>query len=180
MQYPSVPFNLEESIDLLTRTPTVLKDLLRGLPDRWTAQNEGGSSWSPHAVLGHLIHGEQTDWIPRLRIILGDGPDKRFEEFDRLAQFHRSDAPTVSELLEEFVALRAKNIDALRQLELPPEALQKTGIHPEFGTVTARQLLATWTVHDLGHIGQITRVMARLYQQEVGPWVAYLGVLKRP
>lgn len=180
MPAPTIPFDLDASIQLLERTPKVLEALLGDLPDAWTKHNEGGDSWSPHAILGHLIHGEQTDWMPRMRIMLSEDPHKRFDTFDREAQFLRTDDPSVAALLAEFSALRAKALKELRSLQLNESAFARTGVHPEFGTVTLQQLLATWVVHDLGHIAQIARVMAKQYAQEVGPWKAYLGILSRP
>jgi len=172
-------FNLANGIAILERTPGVLDTLLSGLPDEWTRPNEGGDSWSPFDVVGHLIDGEETDWMGRLRIILDQGPDRRFQPFDRLRHITRNKGRTLGELLAEFRQLREKNLGALRLLNLDASQLQLTGEHPAFGTVTMSQLLATWVAHDLGHIAQITRVMAKQYRDAVGPWEAYLPVLHR-
>ncbi len=170
-------YDLKESLDLLARTPKTLDVLLRGLPEAWTHQNEGEDTWSPFDVLGHLIHGEETDWIPRLKIILEHGSSQPFEPFDRFAQEKSSQGKTLNDLLDTFAQLRGGNLKALRDLDLQPSDLDRIGTHPELGQITARQLLATWVVHDLGHIAQITRVMAKQYGGEVGPWKQYLGVL---
>ena len=170
-------YDLHEATVLLTRTPKVLDVLLRELPDPWTHQNEGENTWSPFDVLGHLIHGEETDWIERLKIILEHGPSQPFEPFDRSAQEKTSQGKPLEDLLDTFAELRAANLEALHELNLQPSDLERKGNHPELGEVTARQLLATWVVHDLGHIAQITRVMAKQYDGEVGPWKQYLGVL---
>ena len=171
-------FSLKYSLEILERTPKVLSTLLSGLSDEWTMQNEGEESWSPFDVLGHLIHGEKTDWIPRMRHILELGTSEPFAPFDRFAQFEESKGKTLSMLLDEFTRLRQENLRISNNTPLDEDALEKKGIHPAFGEVTLRQMLATWTVHDLGHIAQISRVMAKQYSLEVGPWIAYLGVLK--
>jgi len=174
----SDPFKLAESIALLERTPLVLETLLADLPDIWTQHNEGPETWSPYDVIGHLIHGERTDWMTRLDIILSDGPNKTFATFDRFAQFHESEGKSLAVLLAEFRAVRGENLARLRALNLSDTDLDRTGIHPKFGAVTARQLLATWTVHDLDHIMQISRVMAKQIGPAVGPWVEYLKILR--
>jgi hypothetical protein len=171
-------FNLDRSIQVLERTPRVLDSMLSGLDDEWTTTNEGENTWSPYDVMGHLIHGERTDWLTRLRIILGDGPDKRFAPFDRFAQFEESRGKSLADLLEEFAALRAAGLRDLRALELSDADLDRTGIHPKFGTVTARQLLATWVAHDLDHIVQISRVMAHQLHDDVGPWIEFLRIVR--
>lgn len=171
-------FDLAETRELLARTPAALMALLSGLPEPWTRQDEGPETWTPFDVLGHLIHGELTDWIPRLRIILDHGPAVAFPPFDRFAQFEASKGRTMRELLERFAALRRQSLSHLDGLGLGPEQLDSEGRHPELGVVTARQLLATWAAHDLDHVVQIARVMARRYSGEVGPWAAYLRVLK--
>jgi hypothetical protein len=173
----SSPF-LEESLAVLTRTPATLDTLLRDLPEAWTAATEGPGTWSPYVVIGHLIHGEKVDWMPRLAIILEHGPSRPFVPFDREAQFRDSQGKSLPALLDEFSHLRRDNLARLRALNLQPEQLEQKGTHPELGAVTLRQLLATWTAHDLAHILQISRVMARRYQQEVGPWAQYLSVMK--
>ncbi|MEQ8629232.1 DinB family protein [Ekhidna sp.] len=171
-------FSLEKSIHILDRTPAVLKTLLRNLPEDWTAPNEGPDTWSPYDVVGHLIHGEKTDWIPRARIILEQGEKQPFTPFDRFAQFEESKGKTLNQLLDEFESHRTDNIKTLESLNISQADLTKTGIHPEFGAVTLENLLAAWVVHDLGHIYQISRVMAKQYTNEVGPWSQYMGVLK--
>lgn len=170
-------FDLQDAIALLSRTPATLAALLDALPDGFTTSNEGGKSWSPFDVLGHLIHGEQTDWIPRLRIILEHGTSRAFEQFDMLAQFEISKGKSLRQLLDEFAVLRARNLQELDALHLTAGDLRKQGTHPELGTVTAEQLLATWVVHDLDHIVQVARTMAKQYRVEVGPWERYLSVL---
>ncbi|WP_425391260.1 DinB family protein [Ekhidna sp.] len=171
-------FNLEKSIQILERTPSVLKALLQNLPEDWTTPNEGLDTWSPYDVVGHLIHGEKTDWIPRTKIILAHGSDKPFEPFDRFAQFEESKGQSLAQLLEAFESLRVKNIEKLKALNITEQDLSKTGMHPGLGQVTLENLLAAWVVHDLGHINQITRVMAKQYISEVGPWTQYMGVLQ--
>lgn len=171
-------YTLEKSIEILSRTPKVLTGLLSGLSDDWVKNNEGENTWSPFDVVGHLIHGEKTDWIPRLKIILEKGEKKAFEPFDRFAQFENSKGKQLDSLLAEFARLRQKNLHFLKILILDDAALDQEGCHPEFGVITVRQMLAAWTVHDLGHIVQISRVMARQYETEVGPWKKYLKVLQ--
>jgi DinB superfamily len=168
----------EECLAVLTRTPATLNALLRGLPESWTTATEGPGTWSPYVVIGHLIHGERADWIPRLSIILEHGTDKPFEPFDREAQLRDSADKPLSALLDEFNALRQDSVSRLRALNLQPDQLEEQGRHPALGIVTLRQLLATWTAHDLAHILQISRVMAKRYKQEVGPWAEYLSVMK--
>lgn len=172
-------FNLEQSIQLLSRTPALLRTMLEGLGPEWTSTNEGENTWSPYDVLGHLIHGERTDWIPRAKIILDEGERKTFVPFDRFAQFQASHGKSLEELLKIFQQLRMENIRVLRELNLKPGDLSRTGLHPEFGTVTLGELLATWVAHDLDHIVQIARTMARQYRDAVGPWRAYLSVMKQ-
>lgn len=171
-------FNLAKSIEILERTPIVLEQMLSGLHTDWVMNNEGPDTWSPYDVLGHLIHGEKTDWIPRVKIILSDSNDKNFIPFDRFAQLTESKSKTITELLDEFKKLRNENLNYLRSLHLNEVELNKTGIHPAFGEISLQQLLATWAVHDLNHIAQIARVMAKQYEEAVGPWVKYLRVLQ--
>ena len=169
---------LDECLAVLTRTPAALDALLRGLPEAWTAATEGPGTWSPYVVVGHLIHGEKADWMPRLEIILEHGTNRPFDSFDREAQFRDSDGKPLSTLLDEFSALRRDNVTCLRALNLQPAQLELKGTHPALGPVTVRQLLATWTAHDLGHVLQVSRVMAKRYKPEVGPWAQYLSVMK--
>ena len=170
-------FDYTKSLEILSSTPDVLECLLSGLSQEWYVHNEGEDTWSPYDIVGHLIHGEKTDWIPRAKIILSDRADKTFIPFDRFAQMKAGQDKPLEVLLREFKALREANLRKLEALNLSESDLEKTGIHPELGEVTLKQLLATWTVHDLGHIAQISRVMARQYKDEVGPWTAYLGIL---
>ena len=171
-------FNLAKSIEILERTPALIEGLLVGLSEEWTNSNEGPDTWSPYDIVGHLIHGEKTDWMPRMEVILSESSDKRFAPFDRFAQFRDSEGKTLSQLLATFKSLRHQNLDRLRSLELSKEDFTKTGIHPEFGETSLSQLLSTWVVHDLNHIGQMVRVMAKQYKEEVGPWVKYLKILR--
>ena len=170
---------LAQAIDILRRTPSVLNALLLHLPGGWSKLNEGPESWSPFDVLGHLIHGEETDWIPRARIILVDGESRPFAPFDRFAQLEKSAGETLDELLATFARMRGQSLEQLEQWKLTDEELEKKGVHPEFGEVTLRQLLATWVVHDLSHLAQISRVMCKQYGEAVGPWKAYLPILSR-
>jgi len=179
----SAQFKLGDAVAVLTRTPAVLDSLLRGLPDIWVRGSEGRSkdgkdTWSAFDIVGHLIHGERTDWMPRARIILENGEARPFDPFDRLAQFQESQGRSLEQLLEEFAQLRRGNLAALQALNLQPETLTRRGKHPALGVVTLSQLLATWTLHDLTHLHQLSRVMAHQYRDAVGPWSAYLGVLK--
>lgn len=172
-------FSLPKSLELLERTPEVLSYLLRGLSDEWTSANEGENTWSAYDVVGHLIHGDQTDWLIRAELILSDHPDKRFAPFDRFAQFEASAGKSLNQLLDEFKAVRAANVATLRGLNLSSQDLTKTGLHPTFGMVTLAQLLATWVVHDLDHLSQISRVMAKQYKAQVGPWIEFLKILRQ-
>jgi len=171
-------FNLEKSIEILERTPDVINTLLQNISDEWTTNNEGGESWSAYDIVGHLIHGELTDWIPRADIILSDNPNKAFTAFNRFAQFDESKGKSLQQLLDEFKLLRKKNIEHLKSKKITADALELQGIHPAFGEVTLAQLLSTWVVHDLNHIAQISRVMAKQYKEAVGPWTAYLRILQ--
>lgn len=172
-------FELANSIQIFERTPGVLRSLLAGLPPDWTSYNEGPDTWSPFDVVGHLIDGEETDWMPRIRIILAQGKHRQFEPFDRFRHLKLNAGHSMGELLDRFELLRRANLAELRNLEIGPEQLALLGEHPALGSVTLRQLLATWVVHDLGHLAQITRVMAKQYRDEVGPWSEYLPVLHR-
>jgi hypothetical protein len=171
-------FDLDRCLEILDRTPRVLRELLASLPDAWTRRNEGGDTSSPYDVVGHLIHAEKTDWLQRAEIILSASPDKRFVPFDRLAQFGHAQGPSIETLIEEFGERRRANLERLRARRLTDADLDRTGIHPEFGAVTLRQLLSTWVVHDLDHLVQISRVMAKQLTGDVGPWVAYLRVVR--
>ena len=169
--------NLQDTISLLARTPAALDALLRGLPETWARQNEGEKTWSAFDIVGHLIHGERTDWMPRAKMILQFGESKAFEPFDRWAQERESQGKSLAQLLDEFAPLRSENLNELRALNLKPEDLARRGRHPALGVVTLSHLLATWAAHDLTHLHQISRVMAHQYRDAVGPWNAYLGVL---
>jgi DinB superfamily len=170
--------NLQYTMQLLARTPAALDALLRDLPDAWTLGNEGVNTWSAFDVVGHLIHGERTDWIPRARVILEFGETRDFEPFDRWGQERESEGKSLGQLLDEFARLRAEGLGELRAMNLQPDDLERHGRHPALGVVTLSQLLATWAAHDLTHLHQISRVMAHQYDAAVGPWHAYLGVLK--
>lgn len=172
-------FDLQAGTAVLERTPGTLRAMLAGLPASWLDATEGPETWSPYVVVGHLVHGERTDWIPRARIILDQGAQRRFAPFDRFAQFRESEGKTLAQLLDEFTELRTGNVRTLAGWHLSEEQLSFKGEHPEFGSVTLRQLLATWVAHDLGHIAQIARVMARQYREAIGPWRAYLSIMDR-
>ncbi len=172
-------FDLDAGLAVLTRTPATLRALLAGLPVPWSSATEGPDTWSPQDVVGHLIHGEETDWIPRAKIILTKGESQAFEPFDRFAQARRFTRWSLERLLDRFAEARAEGIATLRGWHLTREQLALSGQHPELGQVTLSQLLASWVVHDLGHIAQISRVMAKQYSAAVGPWKAYLPVLTR-
>jgi len=179
--YLSMPssngFSLPETIAMLARTPASLDALLRGLPDTWVHGNEGRDTWSAFDIVGHLIFGERTDWIPRARRILEDGEARPFDPFDRFAQFKESEGKSMAQLLDEFARLRGGNVAALQAFNLQAADLARRGTHPALGVVTLSQLLATWAVHDLTHLHQLSRVMAHQYASAVGPWSAFLGVL---
>ncbi|MBK8955126.1 MAG: DinB family protein [Saprospiraceae bacterium] len=172
-------FTVEKSIEILERTPMVLETLLFGISDDWSKPNEGENTFSPFDVVGHLIHGEKTDWIPRMNIILADDPTAVFEPFDRFAQFQYSQGKSLDQLIKEFNKLRKANIKILQSKNLTEIELVKRAQHPSLGVITLSQLLATWTAHDLAHIGQIARVMAKQYRLEVGPWEKFLPILSR-
>ena len=170
-------FELGNAIAVLERTPATLRSLLLGLPPAWTDATEGPDTWSPYVVIGHLIQGERSDWIPRAQIILAQGPERRFTPFDRFAQFRDSEGKSLTELLDEFAQLRAANLSTLKSWQLTDAQLALEGQHPAFGAVTLRQLLATWVAHDLGHVVQVSRVMAKQYRDAIGPWTEYLSVM---
>ena len=169
--------NLSDTVVLLGRTPPTLNALVRDLPDAWTRCNEGDDTWTVYDVIGHLAHGERTDWMPRVRRIFEFGESRPFEPFDRIAQFHESQGKTLSELLDEFAHLRSKNLAELENMNLKPADFERRGRHPSFGSVTLSELLATWAVHDMTHLHQISRIMAHQYREAVGPWSKFLGVL---
>lgn len=171
-------FSIEKSIEILARTPGVLNTMLLNIYDDWTSSNEGEKTWSVYDIIGHLIHGEKTDWIPRMEIILSDKTQKTFEPFDRFAQNVDSNGKSITQLLEEFTSLRKKNVAYLLSKNINISHLNQKGIHPSLGEVTLSQLIASWVVHDLNHIAQISRVMAKQYKEDVGPWKAYLRILQ--
>jgi hypothetical protein len=172
-------FDLTSTIELLERTPVSIYHLLNGVSEKWTSKNEGDGTWSPFDVIGHLILCEQTNWIPRLEILLSDTENKTFEVIDMTAQFTNSAGKTMNQLLHEFSALRKLNIQKLKNLNLKESDFSKKAMHPKYGEVTLSQLVATWLAHDLDHISQISRVMAKQYKTEVGPWINYLKILRQ-
>jgi DinB superfamily len=172
-------FDLNAGIAILERTPATFRAMLAGLPPMWTDATEGPDTWSPYVIMGHLIHAERTDWITRAEIILAQGPNRRFTPYDRFAQFRDSKGKSLAELLDEFERVRAENVATLWRWKLTDAQLALEGEHPAFGPVTLRQLLATWVAHDLGHVAQAARVMAKQYREAVGPWRAYLPVMDR-
>lgn len=171
-------FNLNNLIEVLQRTPDVLESLLVGLSDSWIYTNEGDESWSPFDVMGHYVHAEKTNWIQRIELILNENGTGTFQAFDRFAQFENSKGKTINELCIEFRQERHSNLKLLAQMNLSDSDFSKTGIHPQFGQVTLSQLLSTWMAHDLDHIYQIVRVMAKQYKNEAGPWVEFLRILR--
>ncbi len=172
-------FDLTSGIAVLERTPAAFRALLAGLPGAWIVANEGPATFSPFDNVGHLIHGERADWIPRARIILAQGATRTFEPYDRFAQVRESAGKTLAQLLDEFATLRAQNLATLRAWNVSESQLALVGEHPALGAVTLRQLLATWVAHDLGHLAQTSRVMAKQYRDAVGPWRAYLPIMDR-
>jgi len=170
-------YNIDKAFEILEQTPQTLLSLLSNLSDEWIFCNEGKDTWSTFDIVGHLIHCENTDWIPRLNIILSNHEDKTFEPFDRFAQFENSKGKSLANLLEEFRQIRSENLEYLKLLDLSEKELNLKGVHPTFGTVSLKELLATWVTHDLGHIAQISRVMAKQYKNEVGPWTAFISIL---
>lgn len=170
-------YSSERSVEILERTPIVLKTLLSGLDDGWVMANEGPETFSPYDVVGHLIYGEKTDWVVRAKIILEFGLAKPFEPWDRFAQYEESKGKTLQQLLDEFERVRNENIKWLRSLNLTGADLDKKGMHPALGEVTLRNLLSTWVVHDLTHLAQVTRVMAKQYKDEIGPWPEFFRIL---
>jgi len=170
-------FNLQKSIEILDRTPDVVRTMISGLSDEWINANEGTDTWSPYDVVAHYIHCEETDWVPRMNIILSDGSDKKFKPFDSSGH-DGNKGRSLTQLLNHFSTIRQKNVEYLKSKDLSDDQLQLKGIHPKFGEVTLAQLLSTWTVHDLNHISQIARVMAKQYKDEVGPWIEFLRILK--
>lgn len=173
-------YQYEQAVEVLRRTPATLAALLRGLPDAWTRSGEGPGTWSAYDIVGHLLHGDETEWIARARVILEHGETRPFDAFDRTAMFENYQGFSLDQLLDAFARVRAENLAALDALGVTVERLSLTGRHPSLGPVTLSQLLATWVVHDLNHMGQVVEVMARQYAGAVGPWSAYLAILTRP
>ncbi len=171
-------FDLRETMALLARTPKMLDAWLRDLPEGWTQNNEGEGSWTAYGVVGHLCHGERTDWMPRVRRILEHGDSVPFDKFDRTAQDRESKGKSMGQLLDEFQELRAENLRQLSTLKLKPEDMARKGMHQALGSVTMGNLLATWAAHDLTHVHQISRIMASQYREAVGPWTKFLGVMR--
>jgi len=171
-------YRLDQAKEVLRRTPATLNALLSDLPDDWVLANEGPETFSPYDVIGHLIEGEENDWIPRARLILEFGETKPFEPFDRFAMYEKSRGRSLGELLAQFERLRGENLRQLDEMDLTAELLQKRGTHPVLGVVTLSQLLSAWVVHDLGHIRQIVRVMAKQYREAIGPWTKYLSIVE--
>jgi len=171
-------FDLHQSIIILEKTPALLRLIMQDLNESWYMQNEGKDSWSAYDIVGHFIQGEKTDWIERTKIILDQNSNKTFVPFDRFAQFKNSKGKSLNTLLDEFKQLRIQNLEELKSFELEDSDFDKVGVHPEFGEVTLRQLLSTWTVHDLNHLNQIFRVMLKQYKDQMGPWVNYFSLLK--
>lgn len=170
-------FGLDKSYEILERTPAVLRSILAGLSDDWIMNNEGPDTFSPYDVVGHLVHGEKTDWASRAKMILEHGASKTFVPYDRFAMYEESKGRSLLQLLDEFEILRKKNIQWMKSLQLTETDLAKKGIHPKFGEVTLRQLLSTWVIHDLTHLAQMTRVMAKQYKEEMGPWVEFFRIM---
>lgn len=172
-------FDLNDSIEILQSTPSTIKSLVSGLPEKWTIQNEGPDTWSPFDIVGHLIHGEETDWIPRIEIILKQGNNLTFTPFDRFAQFEISIGKTIAQLLAEFEIKRINNLGILKAKNLTVSDLELPGIHPELGDVKLKHVIAAWVVHDFSHISQISKVMAKQYKERIGPWAAYMSIVNR-
>lgn len=172
-------YTIEHALQVLERTPHTLRSLLYDINKKWSQTNEGGETWSPYDVVGHLIHCDEDNWIPRIRIVLSDSVVRKFEPLDRFAQLKKSKGKSMNQLLDDLVTIRTSSIIQLRALNITNEKLSRTATHPELGMVTLSQLIATWVVHDLDHLSQIARVMAKQHKHEVGPWVQYMRVLNQ-
>ncbi len=173
-------YNVEQAVEILRNTPTVLRTMLHDVSDVWAYSNYGPDTWSPFDIIGHLIHGERTDWVPRAKIILEHGETQPFEPFDRYAQLETSKGKTRGDLLDEFASIRTENIETLLSMRLTDEQFARRGTHPALGSATLRELLAMWAVHDLNHIAQMAKAMAFQYRDQVGPWLAYASILRPP
>ncbi len=171
---------LDDCLPILERTPVTLNAMLRGLPGPWLNATEGPSTWSPFDVLGHLVHGERHDWMVRAKIILQHGPDRPFDPFDREAMLRENSGRTADSLLDDFADARRRNLGDLRAFDLQPADLQREGEHPVLGRVTLHNLLSTWAAHDLAHLLQISRVMAKQLKTDVGPFAQFLSVMRPP
>ncbi len=171
-------FTIDKALEILERTPIALEHLLNGLSEDWTMSNEGEDTWRVYDVIGHLVHGDQTDYIGRTELILSEKTDKQFTPFNRFAQFENSKGKTLPQLLNEFKEIRMQNVHKLRSFKITETDLAKTGVHPAFGEVTLSQLLSTWVVHDLDHLAQVARIMAKQYKEATGPWIEYLKILR--
>jgi hypothetical protein len=171
-------FEINRSLQVLERTPRVIEALLKDLDEEWIINNEGGDTWSPYIVTAHLVYADKTNWIPRVKAIVDEGSDKKFPPFNRLGQIEDSKGKSLEDLIASFKDLRKQNIATLKNILSDEKSLDLTGIHPEFGEVTLRQLISTWVVHDLAHVSQIVRVMAKQYKEAIGPWAAYISVVR--
>ncbi len=172
-------FELDQGIDILRRSPAILREMLHGLDDRWTMSNYGPDTFSPYDVMGHLVYGERSDWLGRAKIILEHGESRAFDQFDRYAMYEDSKGKTIGDLLEEFARLRAANLEELASLGISEADYARPGRHPNFGPVNLGQLLATWAVHDLHHIAQICKAMSYQYKEAIGPWLQFIGIVPR-
>ena len=170
-------FDLNKSYEILEKTPTVIRNILSGISDDWIINNEGPETFSPYDVVGHLIHGEKTDWPARIQMILEHGVSKTFVPYERFAMYEESEGKSIQSLMDEFEGVRKKNLEWLKSLNLKEADFDKLGVHPKFGQVSLRQLLSTWVIHDLTHLSQITRVMAKQYKSEMGPWLEYFRIM---
>jgi hypothetical protein len=170
-------FSIKNTIEILERTPNVLHSLLYNVGNDWTTHNEGGETWSPYDVIGHLIHCDEYSWLPRIEIVLSESIAKKFDVLDRFAQFEKSKDKNINQLLDEFITIRLACVAKLKTLNLTEEQLSKIATHPDLGSVTLSQLISAWTIHDLDHLSQISRVMAKQYKDEVGPWIKYFRII---
>jgi hypothetical protein len=175
----TVDFHPDRAVEILESTPAAIRALLGGLSDDWTLETAVHGEWTPFDVMGHLLHGERAHWLPRIHRVLEDGPARAFDPFDRFAQFEESKGRTLGELLDQFADLRSRNLATLRGLEIREDQWDLVGTHPSLGPVTLRNVVATWAVHDLNHVGQIAEALARQYDSAVGPWKQYLPILDR-